>query len=61
MLIEIREDPDAEPIYATTVKGSGLDHDPDIEEIYLLAWQEAIEAGVVTADSDYNDYFFKAD
>ena len=59
MLIEIREDPDAKPIYATTVRGSGLDHDPDLEELYSLAWQEAIEAGVVPADADIQDYFFK--
>lgn len=59
MLIEIRKDPDAEPIYSTTVQDSGLDHDPDIDELYSLAWQEAIEAGVVPADSDYQDYFFK--
>ncbi|MBT8145759.1 MAG: hypothetical protein KJN90_02845 [Gammaproteobacteria bacterium] len=60
MLIEIREDPDAKPIYSTTVQGSGLDHDPDLEELYSLAWQEAIEAGVVPADADIQDYFLKS-
>ena len=60
MLIAIREDPDAEPIFSTTVQSSGLDHDPDLEELYSIAWQEAIEAGVVPADSDLADYFFTA-
>ncbi|MEZ5492326.1 MAG: hypothetical protein R3F50_18745 [Gammaproteobacteria bacterium] len=59
MIIEIREDPDAEPIYSTTVQSSGLDHDPDLEELYSLAWQQAIEAGVVPADSDIQDYVFR--
>jgi len=59
MLIEIREDPDAEPVFSTTLQGGGIDHDPDLEELYSLAWQQAIEAGVVSADADIQDYFFR--
>jgi hypothetical protein len=60
MLIEIREDADAEPIYSTTVQSSGLDHDPDIDELYSRAWLEAIEAGVIPAEAEFQDYFFNA-
>ncbi|NQV68811.1 MAG: hypothetical protein HQ498_02175 [Pseudohongiella sp.] len=58
MIIEIRESIDLDAIYSASIDLEGLHYTPGMEDANAMAWQNAVEAGVLPEDSRVTDYIY---